>query len=57
MFSEDLGSCIPAWKNPSRTSGCKWGLLKAREIQMEQVEMQAEFAGTERAYFSFFGCL
>jgi hypothetical protein len=28
VFSEDLGSCVPLWKNPSRTRGCKWGLLK-----------------------------
>jgi hypothetical protein len=31
VFSEDLGFCIPAWKNPSRMCGCKWGLLKVRE--------------------------
>jgi hypothetical protein len=31
MFSEDLGSCISAWKNPSRTHGCTWGLLKVKK--------------------------
>jgi hypothetical protein len=31
VFSEDLGSCIPVWKNPSRIHGCKWDLLKVRK--------------------------
>jgi hypothetical protein len=31
VFPEDLGACVLAWKNPSRTHGCKWGLLKVRE--------------------------
>jgi hypothetical protein len=25
------GSCVPAWKNPSRMHGCKWSLLKVRK--------------------------
>jgi hypothetical protein len=31
MFLEDLGSCVSAWKNPSRMRGYKWGLLKVRK--------------------------
>jgi hypothetical protein len=31
MFSEDFGSCVSAWKNPSRMRGCKWDLLKVRK--------------------------
>jgi hypothetical protein len=30
VFSEDLGPCIPVWKNPSKMHGCKWGLLKGK---------------------------
>jgi hypothetical protein len=56
VFSEDLGSCVPAWKNPSRTRGCKWSLLTVRkkEIQREHGRMQVESAG-KRACFSFSG--
>jgi hypothetical protein len=58
VFSKDLGSCVPAWKNPSRTHGCKWGLLKVREreIQRKYGGVQVEFASTEKACFSFFRC-
>jgi hypothetical protein len=31
VFSEDLGFCIPTWRNPSRRHGYKWGLLKVRK--------------------------
>jgi hypothetical protein len=31
MFSEDLGPCVSTWKNPSRTCGYKWDLLKVRK--------------------------
>jgi hypothetical protein len=31
LFSEDLGSCISAWKNPSRMCVYKWDLLKVRK--------------------------
>jgi hypothetical protein len=52
VFSEDLDSCIPAWKNPSRMCGYTWGLLKVRER-----EIQKEHGGVpaERACFSFSG--
>jgi hypothetical protein len=52
VFSEDIGSCVPAWKNPSRMHGYKWGLLKVRER-----EIQREHGGcrwsllAETAYF------
>jgi hypothetical protein len=26
-----LCPCVSAWKNPSRTPGCKWGLLKVKK--------------------------
>jgi hypothetical protein len=57
VFSEDLGSCVPAWKNPSRTHECKWGLLKVREreIQREHGGAQAESTGQESVLF-FFRC-
>jgi hypothetical protein len=32
VFSEDLGPCVPVWKNPSRMCGCKWDLLKVRKV-------------------------
>jgi hypothetical protein len=56
VFSKDFGSCIPAWKNPSRTQGCKWGLLKfrEREIQREHGGVQVEFHW-QRVYFSLSG--
>jgi hypothetical protein len=31
VSSEDLSPCALAWRNPSRTCGCTWGLLKVRE--------------------------
>jgi hypothetical protein len=57
VFSEDLGSCIPVWKNPSRVCGCKWGLLKVkeREIQRQHGGAQVESAGRE-SMLSFFSC-
>jgi hypothetical protein len=30
-FSEELDSCLSAWKNPSRTCGCKWDVLNVRK--------------------------
>jgi hypothetical protein len=36
VFPEDLGSCAVAWKNPSRTRGCEWGLLKVRERETQR---------------------
>jgi hypothetical protein len=40
MFSEDLGSCIPEWKNPIISHGCKCDLLKVRKM-----EIQREYSG------------
>jgi hypothetical protein len=49
VFSEDLGSCILAWKNPNRTRGCKSSLkVREREIQREQGRVH-----WQRACFSF----
>jgi hypothetical protein len=55
MFSEDLGSYIPAWKSPSRMHGYKWGLLKVRERerQREHGRAQVEFAGRKSVLFFF----
>jgi hypothetical protein len=57
VFLEDLGSCVPAWKNPSRTQGYKWDLIKVRErkIQREHGGAQIESAGRESMLF-FFRC-
>jgi hypothetical protein len=43
VFSEELGSCIPAWKNPSRRMGVngvyyKLGKGKYKEAGWAQVE-------------------
>jgi hypothetical protein len=55
VFSEDLGSYVPAWRNPSRTHGCKWNLLKIREreIKREHGGVQVEFTGRESMLFLF----
>jgi hypothetical protein len=58
MFSDDPGLCVSAWKNPSRTLGCKWSLLniKEKEIQREYDGVQVESSGRERRVcFSFSG--
>jgi hypothetical protein len=50
VFPEDLSSCALAWKNPSRTRGCKWGLLKIKEEKYkgEHGVAQVESASRER---------
>jgi hypothetical protein len=65
VFSEDLGPCVPTWKNPSRTCRCKWGLLKVRKgIQREHVgcrwSLMAEsvcfsFSGAFKTYTNLWG--
>jgi hypothetical protein len=57
VFPEDLGSCVPVWKNPNRTCGYKWGLLKVREreIQKEHGGVQVESTSRDRMLF-FVGC-
>jgi hypothetical protein len=53
MFSEALGTCVPAWKKPSRKHGYKWDLLKVREreIQREPGGAQVESAGQDSMFF------
>jgi hypothetical protein len=55
VFSEDLGSCVPVWKNPSRTPGCKWGFKRRRKIKREHGRAQVESASRENILF-FFRC-
>jgi hypothetical protein len=49
VFSENLG---PAWKNPSRMCGYKWGLLKVRK---ENIKGTWWATGSESVPF-FFRC-
>jgi hypothetical protein len=56
VFLEDLGSCTLAWKNPSRTHGCKWGLLIVRERETKgSLEGCTWSLPSEKACFSFSG--
>jgi hypothetical protein len=51
-----LGSCIPTWKNPSRMPGCKWGLLKGREREIQREHGGAQEESTHReSMISFSG--
>jgi hypothetical protein len=56
VLSKDLSSCIPAWKNPSRMHGCKWGSLKVREreIQREHGGTQVESISQKENFFMAF---
>jgi hypothetical protein len=56
LFSKDLDSCIPVWKNPSRMHRCKWGLLKVRKGNTKGTWWaQVESASRESMLF-FFRC-
>jgi hypothetical protein len=56
VFSEDVGSYDPAWKNPSRIRGCKWDLLKIRRGNTKGAWWaQVESIGRENL-FLFFRC-
>jgi hypothetical protein len=44
VSSEDVGSSIPAWKNPSRMCGCKWDLLKVRKGNTKGVQVAEQRA-------------
>jgi hypothetical protein len=54
MFSEDLGSCVPAWKNSSRTYGCKWDLLKLIKENTKEAGWGTGGVYKQRACFFFF---
>jgi hypothetical protein len=36
VLPEDLGSCLLVWKTQTRMHGCKWGLLKVREREIQR---------------------
>jgi hypothetical protein len=65
VFSEDLGPCIPTWKDPSRTLGYKWGLLKVRKgntngawwVQVESTSRESGlcFSGAFKTYTNPWG--
>jgi hypothetical protein len=56
VFSEDIGPCVPMWKNPSRMCRCNWGLLKVRKGNTKRAWWaQVESAGRE-SMLSFFRC-
>jgi hypothetical protein len=54
VFSEDLGSCIPAWKNPSKKQGCKWGLLEDREREIQREHGGVQVGSVDKAACSSF---
>jgi hypothetical protein len=58
MFPEDLGSCVLVWKNPSRTHGCKWSLLKVREREIQRGAWRGagEICPKKESMLFFFRC-
>jgi hypothetical protein len=44
VISEDLGSCVPSWKNPSRMCGYKWDLFKVRRENSKRARWGTECA-------------
>jgi hypothetical protein len=56
VFSEDLGPCVPVWKNPSRMCGCKWDLLKVRKVNTKGEWWGAGGVCWERERESVFLC-
>jgi hypothetical protein len=54
VFSKDFGSCIPAWKNPSRMCGCKWDLLKAKKENTKGARWGAGGVHQQRESMLFF---